>query len=195
MTATPVEPTVRPWEVHSGKVGPRHWERLAVVYVRQSTVQQVADHTESTRLQYGLADRAVGLGWPAGRVLVIDEDLGRSGTSATGRPGFGRLVSEVSLDHVGIILGVEMSRLARSGADWHRLLELCALFGTLLADTDGVYDPADYNDRLLLGLKGDDERGRAAPAQAAHARRQAGQGPPRGAGRAAADRVRAGTLG
>jgi DNA invertase Pin-like site-specific DNA recombinase len=154
MTATPVEPTVRPWEVHSGKVGPQHWERLAVVYVRQSTVQQVADHTESTRLQYGLADRAVGLGWPAGRVLVIDDDLGRSGTSATGRPGFGRLVSEVSLDHVGIILGVEMSRLARSGADWHRLLELCALFGTLLADTDGVYDPADYNDRLLLGLKG-----------------------------------------
>jgi DNA invertase Pin-like site-specific DNA recombinase len=154
MTATPVEPTVRPWEVHPSKVGPRHWERLAVVYVRQSTVQQVVDHTESTRLQYGLADRAVGLGWPAGRVLVIDDDLGRSATSATGRPGFGRLVSEVSLDHVGIILGVEMSRLARSGADWHRLLELCALFGTLLADTDGIYDPADYNDRLLLGLKG-----------------------------------------
>jgi DNA invertase Pin-like site-specific DNA recombinase len=154
MTATPVEPTVRPWEVRSGKVGPQHWERLAVVYVRQSTVQQVADHTESTRLQYGLANRAVGLGWPAGRVLVIDEDLGRSGASATGRTGFGRLVSEISLDHVGIILGVEMSRLARSGADWHRLLELCALFGTLLADVDGVYDPADSNDRLLLGLKG-----------------------------------------
>jgi DNA invertase Pin-like site-specific DNA recombinase len=87
-------------------------------------------------------------------VLVIDDDLGRSGASAAGRPGFGRLVSEVSLDHVGIILGVEMSRLARSGADWHRLLELCALFGTLLADSDGVYDPVDYNDRLLLGLKG-----------------------------------------
>jgi DNA invertase Pin-like site-specific DNA recombinase len=154
MTATAGEPMVGPWEVRSGKVGPLHWERLAVVYVRQSTVQQVVDHTESTRLQYGLADRAVGLGWPAGRVLVIDDDLGRSGASAAGRPGFGRLVSEVSLDHVGIILGVEMSRLARSGADWHRLLELCALFGTLLADSDGVYDPVDYNHRLLLGLKG-----------------------------------------
>lgn len=85
---------------------------------------------------------------------MIDDDLGRSGTSAEGRPGFQRLVSEVSLDQVGIVLGVEMSRLARSGADWHRLLELCALFGTLLADLDGIYDPADYNDRLVLGLKG-----------------------------------------
>jgi len=195
MTATPSEPTVRPWEVRSGKVAPRHWERLAVVYVRQSTVQQVADHQESTRLQYGLADRAVGLGWPAGRVLVIDDDLGRSGASAAGRPGFGRLVSEVSLDHVGIILGVEMSRLARSGADWHRLLELCALFGTLLGDSDGVYDPVDYNDRLLLGLKGTMSEAELHLPEAAHARRQAGQGPPGGAGRAAADRVCAGTLG
>jgi len=154
MTATPVEPTVRSWEARSGKVGPRHWERLAVVYVRQSTPQQVVEHQESTRLQYGLAERAVGLGWAAERVLVIDDDLGRSGTSAEGRPGFQRLGSEGSLDQVGIVLGVEMSRLARSGADWHRLLELCALFGTLLADLDGIYDPADYNDRLVLGLKG-----------------------------------------
>jgi DNA invertase Pin-like site-specific DNA recombinase len=131
-----------------------HHERLAVVYVRQSTVQQVLDHQESTRLQYGLAGRAQALGWAADRVLVIDEDLGKSGASAEGRAGFQRLVSEVSLDHVGIILGVEMSRLARSNKDWHQLLELCALFHTLIADLDGIYDPAQYNDRLLLGLKG-----------------------------------------
>ena len=141
-------------ELRLEKVEPWHRDRLAVVYVRQSTPRQVVEHQESTRLQYGLAERAVGLGWAAERVLVIDDDLGRSGTSAAGRPGFQRLVSEVSLDQVGIVLGVEMSRLARSGADWHRLLELCALFGTLLADLDGIYDPADYNDRLLLGLKG-----------------------------------------
>src|SRR5947209_13544128 len=129
-------------------------ERLAVVYVRQSTVQQVLDHQESTRLQYGLVSRAQALGWATERVLVIDDDLGKSGTSAQNRAGFQRLVSEVSLDHVGIIFGVEMSRLARSNKDWHQLLELCALFHTLIADLDGVYDPAQFNDRLLLGLKG-----------------------------------------
>ena len=138
----------------SEKVQPWHQERLAVVYVRQSTVQQVRDHQESTRLQYGLRTRAVALGWAAAQVMVIDDDLGKSGTSAEGRAGFQRLVSEVSLDHVGIILGVEMSRLARSCKDWYQLLELCALFHTLIADLDGVYDPAQYNDRLLLGLKG-----------------------------------------
>lgn len=136
--------TIRPW----------HRDRLAVVYVRQSTAQQVLDHQESTRLQYGLAGRAQALGWAADRVLVIDEDLGRSATTIEGRTGFQRLVSEVSLDHVGLILGVEMSRLARSSKDWHQLLELCALFRTLIADLDGVYDPTQYNDRLLLGLKG-----------------------------------------
>lgn len=136
------------------KVQPWHEERLAVVYVRQSTVQQVLDHQESTRVQYGLATRARALGWPEDRVLVIDDDLSKSGTSTEGRAGFQRLVSEVSLDHVGIILGVEMSRLARSCKDWYQLLELCALFGTLIADLDGIYDPAQYNDRLLLGLKG-----------------------------------------
>jgi DNA invertase Pin-like site-specific DNA recombinase len=135
-------------------VWPWHRDRLAVVYVRQSTVQQVLDHQESTRLQYGLVDRAQALGWAADRVLVIDEDLGRSGTRADERTGFQRLVSEVSLDHVGLILGLEMSRLARSNRDWYQLLELCALFRTLIADLDGVYDPAQYNDRLLLGLKG-----------------------------------------
>lgn len=138
----------------SEKIQSRHLERLAVVYVRQSTVQQVLDHQESTRLQYGLVNQAVALGWPASRVLVIDDDLGKSGASAAGRVGFGRLVSEVGLDHVGLILGLEMSRLARSSKDWYQLLEICALFGTLIADLDGVYDPSQYNDRLLLGLKG-----------------------------------------
>jgi DNA invertase Pin-like site-specific DNA recombinase len=125
-----------------------------VVYVRQSTLQQVTDHQESTRLQYGLVTRAEALGWPPERILTIDEDLGKSGSSAEGRSGFQRLVSEVGLNHVGLILGVEMSRLARSCKDWHQLLEICALFGTLIADLDGIYDPSQYNDRLLLGLKG-----------------------------------------
>src|SRR5215213_1318583 len=146
--------TLLPWERLGSKVGERHLERLAVVYVRQSTRQQVADHGESTRLQYGLVERAVTLGWPASRVMVIDEDLGKSGSSAAGRAGFQRLVTEITLGHVGLVLGIEMSRLARSGADWYQLLELCALSGALLADADGVYDPVDYNDRLLLGLKG-----------------------------------------
>jgi DNA invertase Pin-like site-specific DNA recombinase len=117
-------------------------------------MQQVLEHQESTRLQYGLVQRAVAWGWSEGRVLVIDEDLGHSGASAEDRHGFQRLVAEVGLDHVGLILGVEMSRLARSSKDWHQLLEICALFGTLIADLDGIYDPSQYNDRLLLGLKG-----------------------------------------
>jgi DNA invertase Pin-like site-specific DNA recombinase len=141
-------------DLRAEKIRAFHRERLAVVYVRQSTVQQVLDHQESTRLQYGLVSRAQALGWAADRILVIDEDLGKSGTSAEGRSGFQRLVSEVSLDHVGMIFGVEMSRLARSNKDWHQLLELCALFHTLIADLDGMYDPVQYNDRLLLGLKG-----------------------------------------
>ncbi|MFE9881134.1 recombinase family protein [Streptomyces sp. NPDC005784] len=143
-----------PWERLEGKIQPRHLDRLAIVYVRQSTPQQVLDHAESTRLQYGLTQRAVDLGWAPSRVLVIDEDLGHSASGLVDRPGFQRLVSEVGLDHVGLVLGVEMSRLARSGREWHQLLELCALAGALLADPDGVYDPAGHNDRLLLGLKG-----------------------------------------
>jgi DNA invertase Pin-like site-specific DNA recombinase len=107
----------RPWERLEGKVQPWHRDRLAAVYVRQSTAQQVHDHQESTRLQYGLADRAVGLGWAPSRVLVIDEDLGHSASGVDARPGFQRLVSEVGLDHVGIVLGIEMSRLARSPQD------------------------------------------------------------------------------
>jgi DNA invertase Pin-like site-specific DNA recombinase len=127
---------------------------LAVVYVRQSTGQQVRTHQESARLQYGLTARAQALGWAADRVVVIDDDQGQSGSQVESRTGFQWLVSEVSLGHVGIILGSETSRLARSNKDWHQLLELCALFGTLIADLDGIYDAAQYNDRLLLGLKG-----------------------------------------
>jgi DNA invertase Pin-like site-specific DNA recombinase len=136
------------------KIGGRHREQLAVVYVRQSTAQQVQRHRESTQLQYGLVERAESLGWPRAQILVIDDDLGFSGASADHRLGFQRLLSEVALDHVGLILGVEMSRLARSCKDWYQLLELCALFGTLICDLDGLYDPSCYNDRLLLGLKG-----------------------------------------
>jgi DNA invertase Pin-like site-specific DNA recombinase len=137
----------------SAKVCPRHLDRLAVVYVRQSSARQVVENRESTELQYRLGDRAVALGWAPGQVRVIDDDLGQSGQSVAGRPGFQRLLAEVGLDHVGLVLGIDMSRLARSCRDWHQLLELCAVFGTLLGDADGVYDPRDYNDRLLLGLK------------------------------------------
>jgi DNA invertase Pin-like site-specific DNA recombinase len=138
----------------SPKIQAAHYDRLAVVYVRQSHPQQVLRHQESTRLQYGLAEHAQALGWAKSHVLVIDEDLGKSADSMAGRTGFQRLVAEVSLAHVGIIFGLEMARLARSNRDWHQLLEVCALFGTLIGDLDGIYDPTDYNDRLLLGLKG-----------------------------------------
>src|SRR5438552_9764864 len=130
----------------SSKVHARHLDRQAVVYVRQSSAKQVTENRESTEMQYRLGERAVALGWSGSQVVVIDDDLGQSGQSIVGRPGFQRLLAEVGLDHVGIILGLEMSRLARSCRDWHQLLELCAVFGTLLGDADGVYDPCDYND-------------------------------------------------
>src|SRR6202162_3613873 len=138
----------------SEKISRRHRERLAIVYIRQSTVQQVERHQESTRLQYALVDRAFHLGWARETSVVLDDDLGRSGATIEGRLGFQRLVAEVGLGPVGLVLGIEMSRLSRSCRDWHQLLEICALFDTLIADVDGVYDPANYNDRLLLGLKG-----------------------------------------
>ena len=138
----------------SPKLRPWHLDRDALAYIRQSIPQQVVDHQESTARQYALVDRAVELGWARGRASVIDDDLGRSGLSVEGRPGFQRLLAEVALDRVGLILGLEMSRLARSCKDWHQLLELCVRFHTLLADSDGVYDPTDHNDRLLLGLHG-----------------------------------------
>src|SRR5215217_7335795 len=136
------------------KIRPRHLDRLAVVYVRQSTQQQVATNRESADLQYQLRRRAVEYGWAETRVLVIDDDQGMSGQSIEGRLGFQRLLAEVSLGHVGIVFGREMSRLARPNRDWHQPLELRGLFRVLLADADGVYDPRDVNDRLLLGLKG-----------------------------------------
>jgi DNA invertase Pin-like site-specific DNA recombinase len=138
----------------SPKITARHLERLAIVYVRQSHYIQSVNHPESTRVQYSLTDHAVTLGWPRERVLVIDDDTGHTATTSAGRFGFQRLVSEVGLGHVGIIVGFQMSRLARSCGDWYQLMDACALFGTLLGDFDGVYDPATYNDRLLLGLKG-----------------------------------------
>ena len=138
----------------SSKIQARHRDRMAKVYVRQSSPQQVKDHKESGALQYELVRLATDLGWSRDRVEVIDEDQGHTAASADGRLGFQRLLAEVSLDHVGLIVGIEMSRLARSCKDWYQLLEACSLFGTVLADQDGVYDPSDYNDRLLLGLKG-----------------------------------------
>jgi DNA invertase Pin-like site-specific DNA recombinase len=158
-TPTESKPTTVRHDPHasvlrSEKITDSHLQRLAIVYVRQSTQQQVLEHRESTARQYALADRALALGWPAAAVEVIDEDQGHSGSSAEGRSGFQRLLAEVSSDRVGLILGLEMSRLARSCKDWHALLELCAIYRTLLADADGLYDPSHYNDRLLLGLKG-----------------------------------------
>ncbi len=140
--------------LRSPKLKTWHLDRSAIVYVRQSTPQQVLDHKESTARQYALVDRAVALGWARDRVTTIDDDLGRSGQSIEGRPGFQRLLAEVALDRVGLILGLEMSRLARSCKDWHQLLELCARFRVLLADADGLYDPTEHSDRLLLGLHG-----------------------------------------
>ena len=136
------------------KVTSGHLRRAAYLYVRQSTSLQVREHTESLERQYELAERAVALGWNAEQVVVIDADLGRSGAEATAREGFQRLVADVGLGHVGLVLGIEVSRLARNNADWYQLLDLCALTDTLIADGDGLYHPADYNDRLVLGLKG-----------------------------------------
>jgi DNA invertase Pin-like site-specific DNA recombinase len=149
MSQTPTLPFVFEQKLES-----RHRDRLAVVYVRQSTIQQVRHNQESTRLQYDLVHLAEQFDWPRERIVVIDDDLGVSAASAEGRHGFQRLLSEVALNHVGLILGVEISRLARSCKDWYHLLELCAMFGTLICDLDGLYDPSHYNDRLLLGLKG-----------------------------------------
>jgi DNA invertase Pin-like site-specific DNA recombinase len=136
------------------KITEQHRRRRAVVYVRQSTPTQLERNHESRARQYALRQRAIELGWPATSVSVVDEDLGRSGASIDGRLGFQELVAEVGLGHVGLILALETSRLARSSADWHQLLDLCALTGALIADQDGIYSPGNFNDRLLLGLKG-----------------------------------------
>ena len=136
------------------KVKPTHLKRAAFLYVRQSTLRQVFENVESTKRQYGLRQHAIALGWSQDQIIVIDSDLGQSGASAADREGFQRLVTEVGLGRAGIVLGLEVSRLARNSMDWHRLLEICALADTLILDEDGVYDPAHFNDRLLLGLKG-----------------------------------------
>lgn len=128
--------------------------RLACLYVRQSTLQQVLENTESTARQYALRERARALGWTDERILVIDQDLGQSGASTADRLGFQRLVAQVGLGQVGLVLGLEVSRLARNSSDWHHLLEICALTRTLILDEEGLYDPATFHDRLLLGLKG-----------------------------------------
>jgi DNA invertase Pin-like site-specific DNA recombinase len=138
----------------TGKIERVHLRRAAYVYVRQSTMAQVERNTESLERQYELASRAVALGWAAGDVVVVDRDLGVSAKSTNGREGFERLVADVGLGKVGIVLGIEVSRLARRNADWYQLLDLCALTNTLIADADGVYHPGLHNDRLLLGLKG-----------------------------------------
>ena len=136
------------------KITALHWRRTAVVYLRQSTAAQVEHNRESTARQYALVDRAVELGWPREQVTVIDQDLGLSGAKATHRAGFAQLIADVALGHVGIVLSLEVSRLARNNADWYRLLDLCGMTDTLIGDADGVYHPGLFNDRLVLGLKG-----------------------------------------
>jgi DNA invertase Pin-like site-specific DNA recombinase len=140
-------------EAHS-KVQARHLTRHAYLYIRQSSLRQVLEHTESTQRQYALQRRAIALGWSSDQIVVVDSDQGLSGASAIDRAGFQTLVTAVSLGRAGIVMGLEVSRLARNSTDWHRLLEICALADTLILDEDGIYDPAHFNDRLLLGLKG-----------------------------------------
>jgi DNA invertase Pin-like site-specific DNA recombinase len=141
-------------EQAAAKVTSAHLARTAYLYVRQSTLRQVLTNTESATRQYALRQKAIALGWPGERIVTIDTDQGQSGASAADREGFQRLVAEVGMGRAGIVLGLEVSRLARNNADWHRLLEICAMSGTLICDEDGLYDPTDFNDRLLLGLKG-----------------------------------------
>jgi DNA invertase Pin-like site-specific DNA recombinase len=136
------------------KVQSHHLERGAYLYIRQSSMRQVMENVESTKRQYDFRGRAIGLGWRNDQIIVIDSDQGESGASASWREGFQHLVSDVGMGRAGIVMGLEVSRLARNNADWHRLLEICALADTLILDEDGVYDPANFNDRLLRGLKG-----------------------------------------
>ena len=140
-------------DVHQ-KVSATHLKRGAYLYIRQSTLRQVLENTESTKRQYALKEKAIALGWALENIITIDSDLGQSGAQAVDREGFQRLVTDVSLGKAGIVLGLEVSRLARNSTDWHRLLEICALSDTLIADEDGLYNPAHFNNSLLLGLKG-----------------------------------------
>src|SRR5580658_5701307 len=151
-TSAPLPPTVGLRS--ASKIRKIHLDRMALVYIRQSSPQQVLENRESRERQYALAEFAQRLGWPADRVVVIDDDQGQSGKTAEHRSGFQRLMTEVSLNHVGVVLGLELSRLSRSNKDWHQLIDVCGIFSTLLCDQDGVYDPLDSNDRLLLGMRG-----------------------------------------
>ena len=136
------------------KIKSTHQRRDACVYIRQSTLTQLERNPESTRRQYALVDRAIELGWKKDQVRVIDEDQGLTGSGAVNRPGFAKMTTDVAMGHVGLVLGIEVSRLARNNADWYKLLDLCGLTDTLIGDNDGLYHPALLNDRLLLGLKG-----------------------------------------
>ena len=136
------------------KIQPLHRQRAACVYIRQSTPHQMEHNRESTARQYALVERARELGWAREQIQVVDEDLGVSGAGDVERAGFARLAAEVALGHVGLVLGLEVSRLARNNADWYRLLDLCGMTDTLIGDDDGLYHPGLFNDRLLLGLKG-----------------------------------------
>jgi DNA invertase Pin-like site-specific DNA recombinase len=136
------------------KVKPSHTRRSAFVYIRQSSPSQVEHNRESTARQYALVEKACDLGWDKEQVIVVDEDLGLSGSGSAKRSGFARMTAEVALGHAGIVLGLEVSRLARNNADWYRLLDLCGITDTLIGDSDGVYHPSLFNDRLILGLKG-----------------------------------------
>ena len=136
------------------KIGPGQLRRQAAIYIRQSSPGQVINNRESTLRQYGLVERAVDLGWDRSQVVIFDDDLGVSASGGVTRLDFERLVAEVGLGHIGLVLGLEVSRLARNNRDWHHLIDLCAMAGTLVIDHDGIYDPSLLNDRLLLGLKG-----------------------------------------
>src|SRR5271166_6584465 len=147
------------WPVSAARVADErvttaHRAKLAYVYVRQSSLNQVRQHQESTQLQYRLVDRTIALGWPHERVQVIDEDLGKSGAGSVERYGFQKLIAEIGLGNAGLVVSLDASRLARNNRDWHQLLELCSVFGVLIADGERLYDPRAYHDRLLLGLSG-----------------------------------------
>ena len=135
------------------KITSSHLSRQAIVYLRQSSAAQVEHNRESTERQYALVGKARNLGWPDDRIIVIDEDLGLSGSGSVARSGFARLTAEVALAHIGLVLGLEVSRLARNNAEWYRLIDLAGFTDTLIGDADGIYHPALFNDRLLLGLK------------------------------------------
>jgi len=135
------------------KINSSHLKLKAFLYIRQSTMRQTIEHQESTKRQYNLKQRALALGWQSDQINIIDEDLGQS-AAQSGRLGFQKLVAEVGMGNAGIVMSLEASRLARNSSDWHRLLEICVVTGTLILDEDGIYDPGHFNDRLLLGLKG-----------------------------------------